>query len=224
MSQYVDRFTTEHPHARVHVDYLHPDRVYEKVRDGTADFGLVSCPRHSRQWDIVPWREEMMVLVCSPAHPLAQLKSIRPQDLEGEKFIAYDRNLPIRRHIDRFLRKHKVAVALAFEFDNIENIKQAVEVSAGVALLPDITVRREVHSGTLVAVPLSGSGLVRPMAIIHRRHHKLSSTALRFLDMLRQADPPASLFGNGAEQPSSARTSQARAQTETSATTASRRG
>src|SRR5262249_39152991 len=45
MGQCVERFAAAHPGVKVHVEYLHPDRVYEKVLEGTADFGLVSFPR-----------------------------------------------------------------------------------------------------------------------------------------------------------------------------------
>jgi DNA-binding transcriptional LysR family regulator len=141
-----------------------------------------------------------MVLVCTPTHELAGQAMIHPQDLGGIKYVAFDRNLVIRRHVDRYLREHGIAVLIACEFDSIENIKKAVEVSAGVALLPEPTVRREVESGTLVAVPLSGQGLVRPMAIIRPRHHKLAAVAQHFLDLLLQAEPPASLFSNGTDK------------------------
>src|SRR5437667_3592570 len=39
MGQYVSRFQADHPDVRVHLEYLHPNRVYEKVREGTADLG-----------------------------------------------------------------------------------------------------------------------------------------------------------------------------------------
>lgn len=187
MGKYVERFTAEHPHARVHIDYLHPDRVYEKVAEGTADFGLVSFPKPSRKWDVVPWREEEMVLACAPSHPLAGQKAVRPAQLGGEKFVAFDKALTIRRQIDKFLREQGAAVAVACEFDSVENIKKAVEELSGVALLPEPTLRREVKAGSLVALPLSGTRLVRPLGIIRRRHHKLGATALRFMDLLRPA-------------------------------------
>ncbi len=187
MGKYVERFTAEHPNARVHIDYLHPDRVYEKVADGTADFGLVSFPRPSRKWEVIPWREEEMVLACAPSHPLAGKKGVRPSELTGEKYAAFDKALTIRRQVDKFLREQGTAVEVACEFDSVENIKKAVEELSGVALLPEPTLRREVRSGSLVAVPLSGARLVRPLGIILRRHHKLGATALRFMDMLRPA-------------------------------------
>jgi DNA-binding transcriptional LysR family regulator len=187
MGKYVDRFQTEHPQTRVHIDYLHPDRVYEKVADGTADFGLVSFPRSSRKWEVIPWREEEMVLACAASHPLAQRKYVRPADLAGEKYVAFDRALTIRRQIDRFLREQGTAVEVACEFDSIENIKKAVEELSGVALLPEPTLRREVKSGSLVALPLSGARFVRPLGIILRRHHRLGAAASRFMEMLREA-------------------------------------
>ncbi len=135
MGQYVERFTAEQPFARVHVEYLHSNRVVEKVRDGSVDLGLVSFPRKSRDLVVLPWREEDMVLACQPEHPLARQTTVRLGQLSGEKYIAFDKDLGIRRQVDRFLRQQGVAVEVELEFDNIENIKKGIEIAGGVALL-----------------------------------------------------------------------------------------
>jgi DNA-binding transcriptional LysR family regulator len=187
MGQFVERFRIQHADAQIHVEYLHPDRVYERVLDGTCDFGLVSFPRKTRDLIVHPWREEEMMLVCSPQHRLASRYGIQLQELEGERYVGFDRDLIIRRKVDQFLREHGVSVKATLEFDNIENIKKAIEISGGVALLPGPTLSREVRAGTLVAVPLDGCRFVRPLGIIQRRHHPMSSTALGFMSLLRQA-------------------------------------
>src|SRR5262245_40778154 len=110
MGQLIERFQAHQPRARVHVDYLHPDRVYERVLEGTADFGLVSFPRTGRQLLILPWREEEMVLACPPEHRLARNLAFRPAELNGEKYVGFDKGLVIRREVDRFLREQGVAV------------------------------------------------------------------------------------------------------------------
>lgn len=198
MSDHVERFAAGHPNAHVHVEYLHPDRVYEEVLQGVADFGLVSFPRKLRELAVLPWREEEMVLACSPRHRLGKFPSLRPAQLLGEKFIGFDRALQIRREVDRFLREQDVSVDVIMEFDNIENIKKAVEISAGVALLPEPTIRREVQAGALVALPVQGCRLVRPLGMIYRRHHKLSTTARAFLDLLRESAGPSPPAGGDA--------------------------
>jgi DNA-binding transcriptional LysR family regulator len=185
MGQYVERFTAGQPGAQVHIEYLHPDRVYDRVLEGTADLGLVSFPKKSSKLTALPWREETMVLVCAPKHPLAQNGSVQPRQLAGQKYIHFDKNLVIRRQVDRFLREQGANVEVVLEFDSIENIKQAVALGAGVALLPEPTVRREVRARTLAAMSVVRSTLTRPLGIIHRRRNKLSAAAQCFLDLLR---------------------------------------
>jgi DNA-binding transcriptional LysR family regulator len=211
MGQFVERFEAVQPGARVHIEYLHPSRVYDRVLDGTADFGLVSFPRESRKLAVQPWREENMVLVCAPRHPLARTAAVSPAQLAGQRYIGFDRDLIIRREVDRFLREQGAAVEVVMEFDNIENIKKALEVSAGVALLPEPTLRREVAAGTLVAVPLAGCRLVRPLGIIHRRHQKLSANALRFIELLQQAEEAPSSGRAAADRPSAGKRNHSRA-------------
>jgi DNA-binding transcriptional LysR family regulator len=184
MGQYVQRFADEQPFARVQVEYLHSNRVVEKVHEGSADLGLVSFPRRSRDLVVLPWREEEMVLACRPSHSLARLPAVRPPQLAGEKYIAFDKELGIRRQVDRFLRQHGAAVEVALEFDNIENIKKGIEIAGGVALLPRPTLKQEVEAGLLVARPLAGCRFVRPLAIICRRQNRPSPAAQRFIDLL----------------------------------------
>ena len=189
MGHYVECFVGRDPSAKVHIEYLHPDRVYEKVLDGTVDFGLVSFPRRSRELMVLPWREEPMVLACPPEHPLAGQQAVKPSQFEGEKYVGFDKELVIRREVDRFLRDQGVTVNVVLEFDSIENIKKAVEIAAGVALLPEPTVRGEVQAGTLAARPLAGCRFVRPVGVIRARQHKLSPAAERFLALLREPAP-----------------------------------
>jgi DNA-binding transcriptional LysR family regulator len=207
MGKYVQEFQAAHPGVRILLEYLHPDRVYERVRDGTADMGLVSFPRKAAKLAAMPWRDEEMVVACSPVHPLAPNLAIRPSQLQGVKYIHFDKELTIRREVDRFLREHDINVEVVLEFDNIENIKKAVELGAGVALLPEPTLRREVEEHSLVARPLHGCRLVRPLGIIHRRHLKPSASTLQFVDMLCAANAPsaASSASNGRHQRGSSR-------------------
>jgi DNA-binding transcriptional LysR family regulator len=129
-----------------------------------------------------------MVFVGHPAHRLARRKIISPADLNGENFVAFDADLSIRKAIDRCLRQHEAKVNVVMEFDNIETIKQAIAIGAGVSILPRPTILKEVGNRTLAAVPLSMAELVRPLGIIHRRGKLFSPTIARFLELLRQSD------------------------------------
>jgi hypothetical protein len=70
------------------------------------------------------------------------------------------------------------------EFDNIETIKRAVEINAGISILPEPTVDKEISAGALVARPLAGIDLKRPIGILQRRGKELGKTARRFMQLL----------------------------------------
>jgi DNA-binding transcriptional LysR family regulator len=94
-------------------------------------------------------------------------------------------------------------VEVVMQFDNIETIKQAIAIAAGVSILPRPAVAKEVGIRTLGAVPLAIGGLVRPVAIIHRKGKRLPPAVDRFIDVLRSAGdaeapgPPRSQPGRG---------------------------
>jgi DNA-binding transcriptional LysR family regulator len=191
MSRHVQRFTALHPHAKVRLDYLHPHKVVEAVVQDEADLGVLSYPESSRTLAVIPLRSEPMVFVAPPGHRLARRRAVEAADLDGEQFVAFDRDLRIRMAIDRALKQQDVRVNVAMEFDNIETIKQAIVLGAGVSLLPEPTVRREVANRSLVAVPLALPNLVRPVGVIHRRNHRFTPAVARFIDLLRpSADEP----------------------------------
>ncbi len=184
MNRFVQRFLQSYPKANVRVQYQHPNRVYELVESDQVDLGLVSFPRSSRTIKATTWREEPMVLVCAPGHRLAARERVSLEDLHGLEMIAFDADLEIRHEIDRALTAKGIEVRIAMEFDNTETIKRAVEIDAGIALLPAPTIDREVNGGALVARPLVGSELTRPIGIIQRRGKELGKTASRFMQLL----------------------------------------
>ncbi len=185
MSGYLREFLAVHPKADVRLEYVHPHRVYDAVDHGQADLGLVSYPEESSSLAALPWRSEPMVLVCYPQHPLTRRHSVPLEALRGEPFVAFQAGLKIREEIDRVLALHRVPIRVALEFDNIETIKRAIEIGAGVSLLPEPTIAREIEAGTLVQVAIDGQPLVRPLGIIHRRDRKISETAQSFIQLLQ---------------------------------------
>ena len=185
MNRYLHEFLSQYPKANVRLEYLHPHRVYEAVENDQADIGLVSYPKASRTIKAIGWRQEPMVLVCAPAHRFAKRQRVPLEEMAGEPIVGFDTDLTIRREIDRVLYEYRGDLRVVMEFDNIETIKRAVEIDAGVSLLPAPTVVREVAAGSLVAVPLSSDELVRPLGIIYRRGKDLGVTARRFIELLR---------------------------------------
>jgi len=186
LDPYVRKFLKAHPEVNLDVEYARWNRITAAVLDGEMDMGIVAFPEKHRSIEIIPFAEERLVVVCSPEHPLAKRRDIEPSDLKGERFVAFEANVPTRRHIDRVLRGYRVQVDIAMEFDNNETLKRAVEVGAGLSILPTANVAREAASGYLAVVPFRDpTRWVRKIAIVRRRGKAHSKAEMMLLRVLR---------------------------------------
>jgi len=194
VSRHMQQFMSLYPEARVELECLHPHKVVEAVVRDQVDVGIMSYPPPDRALTVVPLRQEPMAFVSHPSHPLSRRRHVPVAQLNGEPFVAFDPGLTIRKAIDRALRQHGVRVDIKMEFDNIETIKQAIMIKAGVSILPRHTVQMEAGVRTLAVVPLDIPDLVRPVGIIHRRQKPLTPTADRFVQhLLKEAGDPGGL-------------------------------
>lgn len=197
MDSYVKHFQKQYPDAELELRFLHPDEVLRQVMEDEADLGLVSFPPKRAELATIPWQEQEMVVVVPPQHRLAPRQKMSVAELNGESMVAFTSGLQIRTEMDRWLRQAKVTVKIVHEFDNVENIKRAVEVGSGIALLPAPSVRRELEIGSLRRIHLDDVKWTRPLGIIHRKHKVLTTAVKKFLELLQQ--PPESfLRGDGA--------------------------
>ncbi len=189
MSRCMNEFMRLYPKAKVRLEFLHPHKVHEAVRNSEIDLGIVSYPSATPEISVIPYRAERMVLVCPPGHKLAGLETVTAEHLRNESFVAFDRDLIIRKEVDRFLRQRSIPIRIEMEFDNIETIKQAVQIGTGVSILPEPTVRAEADSGQLVVIHFIAPQLQRPIGIIHRQRKVFTPTALKFVELLKNEEP-----------------------------------
>jgi DNA-binding transcriptional LysR family regulator len=181
---YITRFMKAHPHVNVHVEYSRTDKVCEACLQDTIDFGIVAFPLRRSNLAVTPWHEEKLVLVCSPSHKFARRRRIRIAEIADERFIAFERDIPTRKTIDRILKAHRVQVEIVMEFDNVETIKRSVEVGSGLSILPATTVVNELRSGLLVTPEFVEGPFTRDVGVIHRRGRVPSAAAREFVRML----------------------------------------
>lgn len=203
-----ERFERAYPRIGLSLDYKRPDDVHDAVVENRCDLGIVSYPQKWRDVSHLPLRDETMAVVVNPDHPLAGHTSVSPEHLDGLRMAAFERDLPVARQIRQYLRDHGVRCEVSAEFDNIDTIRGAVEVTDVFAILPKRTVLREAAVGRLVTVELQPR-LVRPVGIIYRKrrgsnghngkHGKdegssqiaaLPSAAQRFVDFLLEHAGP----------------------------------
>ncbi len=181
---FIKKFLHDYPSVNVRVEYRRSNLVYEDILHNAVDFGLVAFPVKQRQIDVLPFRNDHLVLIAHPQHPIAKRSEIEIKDLTGQKFIGFDPDIPTRKAVDQIFREHKLEIEPVMEFDNIETVKRAVEIDHGIAIVPQATVTQEARQGTLAVLQFKGRAFTRPLAILHRKGRVLTPAMRKFIETL----------------------------------------
>jgi len=181
---YIKKFLHDFPSVNVRVEYRRSNLVYEDILHNSVDFGLVAFPVKQRQIEMLPFRNDHLVLIAHPNHPLAKCGELELKQLAAQRFIGFDPDIPTRKAVDQIFRENKLEIEPVMEFDNIETVKRAVEIDHGIAIVPRATVLQEVQQGTLAAVRFKGKDFTRPLAILHRKGRVLTPAMKKFIEVL----------------------------------------
>lgn len=182
---YIKKFLKTYPTVNVHVEYRRSNQVYEDVLGNVVDLGLIAYPEKDNKLEIIPLHKDTMVLICHPQHPLAAKKSIKIKELAGLPFVSFEPDIPTRKAVDKIFRENKVSIEIAMEFDNIETVKRAVEIDAGLAIVPRGTIIQEVSKQTLAEVKVEDVEMYRPLAVIYKKNKVLSPAMKQFITVLK---------------------------------------
>jgi len=186
LPDYVKRFMVGNPNVNVHIEYFSAERVYEQVLAGDADIGLVAVPKRDKRLEVYDFEDEPLVLACSPKHPLANQSQVDIHQLQYERFIGFEKDVPTRTWIDGILQRYSISIRPAMEFDNIETVKRTVEINSGISMLPRTAMLQEIAAGTIKAINFSNENFVRPTGIIVRKNKILSKAGKYFVELLRK--------------------------------------
>lgn len=198
LSSPLKRYLQTFPDVNIHLEYTRVNKIYEDVSRGDIDLGIVAYPSKRPQIRLTPFREDRLVLICAPQHRFASLRRLNIKKLDGENFIGFERDIPTRRALDRLFRRHGVKVQYMMEMDNVETIKRAVEIGAGIAIVPEPSVSLEVNNETLKVVHFSGEVLMRPLGLISKRGRRFTQATQKFIDFLK--DKPAQQSSESSDQ------------------------
>jgi len=182
---YIKDFLKNFPLVKVQVDYRRANEVYESVADGEADVGLVAFPSPRKGLKVETFKKDTLQVICAPGHPLIKKGTIQLSDLSNCKIVSLAPDMPTRQGLDRILAGRGLKFQPKMDFDNVETLKHAVEIDAGVAFLPHSAVAAELAAGKLTVLPYHGPEIIRPLGVVSRTSRVLSPAVKRFLKALK---------------------------------------
>ena len=181
----IDRFRGEFPQVSVTVPRMLASRIPEELNLRTFELGVISFKADPVQFRTIAVYADSLAFVVSPAHPLAGAERVSITDLGNELFVAHNVTSPLRLKVIEAFQRYRTPLNMGIELPTIEAIKRFVAMGNGVALVPHLTVARELETGDLVRIPVDELEFKRVLRLVHRRQTTLSYAARAFLRTVR---------------------------------------
>lgn len=177
-------FAKRHPEAKVVTRIGTIEDVIELLRKREVHLGffLASGPVEGIRSDVLS--HEPLVLVVSPRHPLASRARVTPREISRHPFIAGLRGSRYSEMADAALRGIGIeACNVAMELQESAAVKEMVRHGAGIACLPNCTVREDIESRQLVALDIDAA--MPSLELRYGRHAPLTGVAQQFVSAIR---------------------------------------
>jgi DNA-binding transcriptional LysR family regulator len=181
----LDQFKQLYPQVGVTVQRSLASKIPEDVLQRTVEIGILSFHPEGDHFKSIAVYTDELAFVVSPKHPIAREKRVAIEDLGAENFIAHNVPSPLRRQVIAAFARHKTPLNMGVELPSLEAIKRFVTMGNGVALVPGLTVERELASGELVRVSVEALRFERHLRLVHRKGATLSHAAIAFLNVVR---------------------------------------
>jgi DNA-binding transcriptional LysR family regulator len=140
-------------------------------------------------------RNEKLVFIAAPEHPLARKKRVTPHDLTGQTLLLTEAGCSYRTKLDELLSVMSIRPESITEFSSVEAIKECVSLGMGLSLLPEIVVDRELGRKQLVSLAWTGTEMGIATHVVWHKDKWISPALGAFISLLEQllkepASPP----------------------------------
>jgi DNA-binding transcriptional LysR family regulator len=166
-------------------------RVADMVADNKVDVGLLMDEPLISGLKSIRVADYTIALIVCADHPLVEQAKQMPLGVNlllvaGLSLILMQKGASLRRSVDQLLGQSGERQSISMELDNVEAIKKMIEARLGVSLLPIMSVKNEIASGRLAALPIESPNPPKPsIVLIHREDKYISGAMQAFIELIR---------------------------------------
>jgi DNA-binding transcriptional LysR family regulator len=187
LPEILKRFQKTYPKVELQFRPYLDGSVVAELENGRLDVAIIMSKNNEwPQMKSLKLGLERIMVLGEPGHPLAKLKTVTPEDLEGQTLLLTECGCGYRLKFDRALAAANVKPANVTEFTSVEAIKQCMMAGMGLGVLPEIVVGRELEAGRLAGLKWAGPELDIGTHVVWHKDKWVSPNIAAFLKMLKE--------------------------------------
>lgn len=185
IAEIVAAYREKHPQVSLRIMVGDRTTVAEMVALGQADLAIAyNLPDDTRLQRAAEFRHALGAVVA-PAHPLANRKTVRMSDCLLYPLVLADRSLSLREVVEATAPARATLVPVV-ETNSMELMKRLARTTPHITFLNRLDVDREMATGDLVFIPLTGTGSLQRLNILHRARGSLSPAGSHFMQFAQE--------------------------------------
>lgn len=174
-----------YPHVDVQLRDLQHREAIQALASGAADVGVIQFDGEDASLKGQPLRDEPLVLVVQPDHPLAGKSRVTVDEMVAYPLMMPERYDGIRARIAAEVAGRGLTLKPALTAGNLITLMGLLDAGMGILLLPRIMARHSLQAGHRM-LEIKGIALHRTFSLVSRRDAKPSLAVRRFCQHLRQ--------------------------------------
>ncbi len=164
-------FKKKYPSLVVRLKVGNTDGVVQMIENNVIDLGIVEAPVLNKKLQVELCRNDELVLVVPPKHPLAGKTSVSLKEIVEYPYIWREEGSGTREVIRDQLEHAGINpddLDVVMELGSLEAVKGAVEAGIGMTILSQSSIQKELRLSTVIAIPLEPR-LTRPFSFVHQK-------------------------------------------------------
>ncbi|MPT00777.1 MULTISPECIES: LysR family transcriptional regulator [Pseudomonas] len=135
-------YLAEQPGVSIDVQELPSLRIVQSITQGMADLGIISTAVPSDHLQTLPFREDPLVLVMSPDHPLASLEDVSFNASLAHGHVGLDASSALALHLEEQALRQGRRMQVRVRAEGFDGLIRMVAGGAGIGIVPLASVRR----------------------------------------------------------------------------------
>jgi len=174
----------QHPGVQVNLQVSNREAVLAALADNRTDLAITGQPPESDELVAERFKDNPLVVIASPQHPLANAGLLTLQRLGEERLVVREPGSGTRAAIERHFGEHGVEYLPGCELNTNEAVKLAVQAGLGLGVVSEQAIELEREAGRLVVLKVAGFPIMRGWYVVHRRGKRMSAIASEFRELL----------------------------------------
>jgi DNA-binding transcriptional LysR family regulator len=169
----VAKYIQLHPDSQIKLQVENSEGIAAKVINFELDIGLIEGEINHPELDVIPWKDDELIVFCAPEHSLAKNNKINDQQLLQAQWVLREKGSGTRQTFDRAMHGLLPQLDISLELQHTEAIKRAVESKLGIGCLSKVALHDAFAKGRLLPLKTPTRNFSRQFYfIIHRKKYR----------------------------------------------------